>query len=49
MMNPACEHVRMPDVHGNFKGMAVPAAAWERIFGAPDPDRTRPMSCFMIR
>jgi hypothetical protein len=23
----------MPDAHGNFKGMSVPAAAWERIFG----------------
>jgi hypothetical protein len=41
----------MPDVHGNFKGMTVPAAAWERIFGKrTDPDRSlRPMSCFMIR
>jgi hypothetical protein len=23
----------MPDAHGNFKGISVPAAAWERIFG----------------
>lgn len=25
----------MPDAHGNFKGMSVPAAAWEHIFGKP--------------
>jgi hypothetical protein len=24
----------MPDANGNFKGMRVNAAAWERIFGA---------------
>lgn len=23
----------MPDAYGNFKGMTVPAAAWDRIFG----------------
>lgn len=23
----------MPDAQGRFKGMAVPAEAWERIFG----------------
>lgn len=23
----------MPDSQGNFKGMSVPAAAWDRIFG----------------
>lgn len=28
----------MPDAHGNFKGMSVPAAAWERIFGNKQPD-----------
>jgi hypothetical protein len=27
----------MPDANGNFKGMRVNAAAWERIFGKPKP------------
>jgi hypothetical protein len=25
----------MPDANGNFKGVYVPAEAWERIFGSP--------------
>jgi hypothetical protein len=27
----------MPDAHGNFKPISVPAAAWERIFGPKKP------------
>lgn len=23
----------MPDANGNFKGISVPSAAWERVFG----------------
>jgi hypothetical protein len=31
----------MPDANGNFKGMRVNAAAWERIFGRkPERDTT---------
>lgn len=29
----------MPDDYGNFKGISVPAASWERIFGDRDPQR----------
>jgi len=25
----------MPDAYGRFKGISVPATAWERIFGGP--------------
>ena len=34
----------MPDANGNFKGVSVPADAWERIFGdksEPEPECDR--------
>ena len=31
-----------PDAEGNFKGMSVPAEAWERVFGQERMPAKRP-------
>jgi hypothetical protein len=28
----------VPDAQGNFKGISVPASAWERVFGSASTD-----------